>query len=74
MGCILGAISEHPVVAAVGIDVLLSGLTLGTWAGIRGLDAREMLASTVPFMKPVAKRIEAVASSVKEETQKAVQK
>lgn len=74
VGRVLGAISEHPVVTAVGIDVLLSGLTLGTWAGIRGLDAREMLVSAVPFMKPVAKEIEAVTSTAQEEAVKAIQK
>lgn len=62
------------MVTAVGIDVLLSGLTLGTWAGIRGLDAREMLVSAVPFMKPVAKEIEAVTSTAQEEAVKAIQK
>lgn len=74
VGRILGAISEHPVVTAVGIDVLLSGLTLGTWAGVRGLDAREMLASAVPFMNPVVREVKAVANSVKKEVEAVAEK
>ena len=34
--------------SAQGWDVLLSGLSLGIWAAIRGLDATNMLKATVP--------------------------
>jgi hypothetical protein len=71
---VLGAISEHPVVTAVGLDVLLSGLTLGVWSGIRGLDAREMLGSIMPLMEPVSREIHVAASTVKESIENTVQK
>lgn len=74
VGRVLGAISEHPVVSAVGVDVLLSGLTLGTWAGARGLDAREMLASAVPFMRPLVREIKVVAENVKNEVKDVAEK
>ncbi|RAL63382.1 hypothetical protein DID88_003806 [Monilinia fructigena] len=35
---VLGAVGDHPAVGAVGYDVILSGLSLGTWAAVRGLD------------------------------------
>ena len=63
---VLGAIWEHPAVTAVGLDVILSGLTLGTWAGIRGLDARDMCASSMPFINTVAKVVEETASEATE--------
>jgi len=45
---ILGAISEHPAVGSVGWDVLLSGLSLGIWAAIRGIEPKKLL-SSIPF-------------------------
>jgi hypothetical protein len=71
---VLGAIGEHPAVTSIGLDVLLSGLTLGTWAAIRGLDARKMLASSVPFAKPVLKELEKSTTEVKEEVEKTINK
>jgi hypothetical protein len=55
VGKLLGAIREHPAVGAVGWDVILSGLSVGAWAAIRGLDAKEMLGSSIPFMERTEK-------------------
>lgn len=40
---ILGALADHPLVSKIGWDVLLSGLTLLVWAGVRGLNVSDML-------------------------------
>ncbi|RDL40586.1 Uncharacterized protein BP5553_00565 [Venustampulla echinocandica] len=67
---LLGAIGEHPAVSAAGWDVLLSGISLGIWAGIRGLDVREMLRSSAPSRASTKKLIEDAAPtaiSVKED-------
>ncbi|KAI1085789.1 hypothetical protein F5B20DRAFT_18530 [Whalleya microplaca] len=49
---LLGSISEHPAVAGVGWDVLLSAFSLGLWAAVRAPDAHDILASVVPFYSP----------------------
>ncbi|KAL2074351.1 hypothetical protein VTL71DRAFT_8129 [Oculimacula yallundae] len=49
-GRIFGAMGEHPAVGLVATDVLLTGLSLGIWAAIRGLDATDILRSSIPFM------------------------
>lgn len=49
VGKLLGATSDHPVVAAVGYDVLLSGLSTGLWAAVRSLRAGDILSSVVPL-------------------------
>ena len=67
-----GAALEHPAISAFGSDVLLSGLSLGIWAAIRGLDATDMLASSVPFLPQKAKELEDVSIDIKEEAEKAV--
>lgn len=71
---VFGAIGEHPAVSAVGWDVLLSGLSLGIWAAIRGLDANELLLSSVPFMKPAEKAAEDTIIVIKEEAESAIEK
>lgn len=48
-GRILGSTLDHPVVAAVGYDVLLSAISTGLWAAIRSLRARDILTSVVPL-------------------------
>lgn len=48
-GKLLGSMADHPVVAAVGYDVLLSGLSIGIWAAVRSLRASHVLASAVPL-------------------------
>ncbi|AEO69197.1 uncharacterized protein THITE_2119332 [Thermothielavioides terrestris NRRL 8126] len=40
---VLGALTDHPVVAAAGKDALLCALSLGLWAAVRATDARSML-------------------------------
>ncbi|TVY44634.1 hypothetical protein LOCC1_G003981 [Lachnellula occidentalis] len=68
LGRLFGAIGEHPAVGAVGWDVIMSGLSLGIWAGIRALDAWEMLGSSVVFTKRTAKAVEAMSeTNVKQE-------
>lgn len=48
-GKLLGSMADHPVVAAVGYDVLLSGLSIGIWAAVRSLRASHVLTSAVPL-------------------------
>jgi hypothetical protein len=55
---LFGAIREHPAVSAVGWDVVLSGLSLGVWAAVRGLDGKEILGSSIPFMSRTDKQLE----------------
>ncbi|KAE9379011.1 hypothetical protein N431DRAFT_396960 [Stipitochalara longipes BDJ] len=71
---VFGAILEHPAISAFGGDVLLSGLSLGIWAAIRGLDPADMLGSSVLFLPQTSKGLEDVSTSVKEEAEKVVQK
>jgi hypothetical protein len=66
VGRLLGAITEHPAVSAVGWDVIISGLSLGVWAAVRGLDARELLGSSVPFAGSVRKEVEEVEQATQE--------
>lgn len=49
VGKLLGATSDHPVVAAVGYDVLLSGLSTGLWAAVCSLRVGDILSSVVPL-------------------------
>lgn len=48
-GKLLGSMADHPVVAAVGYDVLLSGFSIGVWAAVRSLKASHVLTSAVPL-------------------------
>ncbi|KAG4028268.1 hypothetical protein MFRU_023g01030 [Monilinia fructicola] len=52
---VLGAVGDHPAVGAVGYDVILSGLSLGAWAAVRGLDGNEILRIVIPWMNKVGK-------------------
>lgn len=47
---VFGAILEHPAVSGQGWDVILSGLSFGVWAAVRGLDPEVLLRSCVPFI------------------------
>lgn len=49
MSRVFGAIGEHPAVGSVGWDVLLTGLSIGLWAAIRGLDVQQILDMNVPL-------------------------
>jgi len=51
IGKVLGATDDHPVVAAIGRDVLLSAVSLGLWAAVRALDSGDILLSAIPFYK-----------------------
>jgi hypothetical protein len=71
---LLGAISEHPAVSAVGWDVMLSGLSLGIWAAVRGLEPKKMLSSIVPFMERAEPVVEQVENKIEVEEKKVVAK
>ena len=71
---LFGAINEHPTVSAVGWDVLLSGLSLGIWAAMRGLEAKKMLSSVTLFMQRVEPVVEKISDKVKIEEKKAIQR
>ena len=43
LGQLLGALREHPSVARIGWDVLLTGLSIVIWAGLKGSRKRAML-------------------------------
>ncbi|CAI0644947.1 unnamed protein product [Colletotrichum noveboracense] len=49
LGKVLGSASDHPVVAGVAWDVLLSGASQGLWVATRALDVDDILASSTPF-------------------------
>lgn len=70
LGRVFGAINEHPAVSAQGWDVLLSGLSLGIWAAVRGLDATDMLKSVVPSIErltgPAKQALEDNSAALKE--------
>ncbi|KAL0930813.1 uncharacterized protein CTRU02_213548 [Colletotrichum truncatum] len=51
LGKVLGSASDHPVVAAVASDVLLSGVSQGLWAATRVLDVNDILASSTPLVQ-----------------------
>lgn len=67
---LLGAIGEHPAVSAAGWDVLLSGLSLGIWAAVRGLDAKDMLGSNIPFFGAAEKEVEQIEEEVDDHVKK----
>ncbi len=52
---ILGSTADHPAVAAVGHDMLLSAFSLGLWAAVRALDSNDILLSAIPFYRSTAK-------------------
>jgi len=52
IGKVFSAISEHPAISAVGWDVILSGVSIGVWAAIRGLDGNEMYANFLVISFP----------------------
>ncbi|KAI0512631.1 hypothetical protein F5B22DRAFT_614665 [Xylaria bambusicola] len=49
LGKVLGSAFEHPVVASVAWDVVQCALSLGFWAAIRGINAHDMLISSIPY-------------------------
>ncbi|TAQ85169.1 hypothetical protein B7494_g6508 [Chlorociboria aeruginascens] len=73
IGTLFGSVREHPAVSGAGSDVILSGLSLGVWATIRGLDTKQILGLSMVFMKRVEKEVEEDVASVKEESVKAIQ-
>ncbi|KAI0194195.1 hypothetical protein F4808DRAFT_453139 [Astrocystis sublimbata] len=48
LGKVLGSLTDHPAVAAVGWDVLLCALSLGLWTAVRAINARDILVSCMP--------------------------
>ncbi|ETS80463.1 hypothetical protein PFICI_07992 [Pestalotiopsis fici W106-1] len=72
LGKILGSTIDHPVVAAVGWDVLLSALSLGFWSAVRATDVQGIIASTFPYLaksdpKGAQRSSLSTLSSIKEE-------
>ncbi|KAL2688783.1 hypothetical protein IWX47DRAFT_595007 [Phyllosticta citricarpa] len=51
---LLEAISDEPIISAVGWDVVLTGFTLCLWAAVRNLDVSEMLRSVLPLPRGAA--------------------
>ncbi|KAI9645834.1 hypothetical protein NHQ30_005269 [Ciborinia camelliae] len=66
---VLGSIGDHPAVGAVGYDVILSGLSLGTWAAVRGLDGHDILRAIIPWMNKAEKARVKVEEGVESITQ-----
>ncbi|TDZ49934.1 hypothetical protein CTRI78_v007709 [Colletotrichum trifolii] len=56
LGKVLGSASDHPVVASVAWDVVLSGISQGLWAATRALDVNDILASSTPFFRAHAEK------------------
>lgn len=50
----------------MGWDVLLSGLSLGVWAAVRGVDGKGILGSCIPFFGRVEKIEEVVEEEVED--------
>ena len=48
LGRLLGTLGEHPSVARVGWDVLLTALSVAVWAGVKGSQKRVMLSTLRP--------------------------
>ncbi|KAI1777793.1 hypothetical protein F4818DRAFT_325859 [Hypoxylon cercidicola] len=48
VGKVLGSLSDHPAVQAVGWDVLLCTLSLGIWAAVRATDVQDIIKSAIP--------------------------
>ncbi|KAI0180365.1 hypothetical protein GGR52DRAFT_240714 [Hypoxylon sp. FL1284] len=48
LGKVLGSLSDHPTVQAVGWDVLLCTLSLGVWAAVRATDVQDIIKSAIP--------------------------
>ncbi|KAK8126048.1 uncharacterized protein PG998_001807 [Apiospora kogelbergensis] len=49
LGKVLGSISDHPAVMAVGWDALICVASLGVWAAVRATDVEAIIKSTVPY-------------------------
>ncbi|KAF7533484.1 hypothetical protein G7054_g7039 [Neopestalotiopsis clavispora] len=72
LGKILGSTIDHPVVAAVGWDVLLSALSLGFWSAVRATDVQGIITATFPYSLKADSRTHPVSntgtlSAIKEE-------
>lgn len=59
IGKVLGSTNDHPVVAAVGWDVLLCALSLGFWTAIRATDVERIIMSTVPYYRKLGSHVAA---------------
>lgn len=67
-GRILRSRSDHPVVAAVAWDVIISALSLGLWAAVRAMDVHDIIKSAIPFSGSCARS--QLPRNIKEETPK----
>lgn len=64
---LLGSLSDNPVVRKIGWDVLLSGLSLCVWTGLRNLDTSTILsAAGIPGLSAIRSTAGDLASSATE--------
>ena len=47
---VISSINDHPVVNAVGYDVLASALSLGIWAAVRAANVQDIIMSCIPSL------------------------
>lgn len=50
-GKILGSMSDHPIVALVGWDVIVSAVSLGLWAAVRAMKVEDIMVCSIPYYK-----------------------
>lgn len=72
VGKVIGSISDHPAVTAVGYDVLISGLSLGLWAAFRATDFQDIAKSAIPFYNYLSRSGSLSTPSIKKETPNAL--
>ncbi|KAI1501231.1 hypothetical protein F5X99DRAFT_383195 [Biscogniauxia marginata] len=68
LGKLLGSTSDHPVVAAVGWDVLICTLSLGVWAAVRATNVNDIFHSVIPFYSPTTSQAIESTPQMKEQT------
>ena len=63
LGKVISSVGDHPVVTAVGYDVLASAMSLGIWAAVRATNVQDIIRSSIPFYKPRSRPSSAPAIS-----------
>ncbi|XXH04800.1 hypothetical protein Hte_011222 [Hypoxylon texense] len=71
VGKVLGSLSDHPAVQAVGWDALLCTLSLGIWAAVRATDVQEIIKSAIPVFNFRHKREQPIDESASNASVKA---
>lgn len=67
VGRVFGAVGDHPAVAAVRWDVLISSLSLGVWSAVQGLQVHKILANNIPFYQHAEKVVGNIGEEIKSE-------